>query len=173
MKHFLLSLLLVSSLLGGMLAHPQPVSAQYDTELQRQLESVAGEKGAGYQAPEDPRAVAARLIGYVLGLLGIMVISYTVYGGYLIMTSAGNEEQVATGKKTLRNGVIGVIIITSAYSITQFAVRLASGDRAHDGNFIEIERQQNPNRDPLNRGITPDAFSPLPQQADGNFRATF
>ena len=173
MRKFLTIITLSFVLFFGFFTLAQPAQAQFTNELDRQLSGAAGSDGAGFEAPADPRAVAARLIKFFLSFLGIIMLSYTIYGGFMIMTSAGNEEKMTTGKKTIRNGAIGILIITSAYSITQLAVKLAIGDAAHQGDFIEIQKDQNPNKDPLNRGTTPDAFSPLKKQPDGNFRATF
>lgn len=68
----------------------------------------------------DIRTVAGRIINVILGLLGIIAFGLVLYGGFLIMTSAGNEEKVAKGKKVLTNAVIGLVIIMSTFAIVQF-----------------------------------------------------
>lgn len=167
MKRYFLTFFAATCVLASLFAFVAPASAQYTNELGRQLGATAGESGAGFERPADPRAVAARVIKVALGFLGIIILGYTIYGGYMIMTSAGNTDQVETGKKTIRNGVIGLIVVTSAYSITTFAVRFATGDALRQGDFIEIEDDPYPNQDPLNQGITPDAFSPIDRNQDG------
>ncbi|MBI5230415.1 MAG: IPT/TIG domain-containing protein, partial [Candidatus Magasanikbacteria bacterium] len=70
----------------------------------------------------DPRIIAAKIIRIALGLLGVIVIGFMLYAGYLWMTAGGDEEKVATAKKVLRNAVIGLAIILSSVAITQFII---------------------------------------------------
>lgn len=72
----------------------------------------------------DIRLIVARIIRAVLGLLGLIALSLVLYAGYTIMTSGGNEEKIAQGKKILINAVIGLIIILSAIAIVQFVLNM-------------------------------------------------
>lgn len=72
---------------------------------------------------EDPRIIVARIIRVALGFLGIVTVVLILYGGFLWMTSAGNEETIAKAKKVIINAVIGLAIILSALAITQFILR--------------------------------------------------
>ncbi len=81
------------------------------------------EVGAEIALPtEDPRIVAARIIRVVLGFLGIVALVIVLYGGFVWMTAAGNEERITKAKKILVNGVIGLVIIIMAFSITSFVI---------------------------------------------------
>ncbi len=71
---------------------------------------------------EDIRVIIARIIRAVLGLLGIIALVIVIYGGFVYMTSGGNDERIATAKKILINGGIGLAIILSAFAITQFVL---------------------------------------------------
>ncbi len=66
----------------------------YTEDVARQLDATAGQDGANFQRPSDPREVAAFIIRLTLGFLGIIVLSYIIFGGYMIMTSQGNTERV-------------------------------------------------------------------------------
>jgi hypothetical protein len=79
----------------------------------------------------DFRIIIAKIIRAVLGLLGIVALGIVLYGGYLIMTSGGQEDKITQGKKVLINGTIGLAIILSAFSIAQFI--LSSLNRAIRG----------------------------------------
>lgn len=68
----------------------------------------------------DIREIAGRIISVILGLLGIIAFGLVLYAGFIIMTSAGNEEKVAQGKKVLTNAVVGLVIIMSTFAIVQF-----------------------------------------------------
>ncbi len=76
----------------------------------------------------DIRLIIARIIRAALGLLGIVMVVLTLYAGFLWMTAGGNEEQIGRAKKILRNAVIGLAIILSAYAITLFIFKLLGID---------------------------------------------
>lgn len=84
------------------------------------LEAVGAEIGL---SAEDPRIIAARIINVALGLLGIIVLVIVLYAGFQWMTAGGDAAKVEEAKARLRNGIIGLIIILSAYAITAFVVR--------------------------------------------------
>ncbi|MBI5222662.1 MAG: hypothetical protein HY980_04180 [Candidatus Magasanikbacteria bacterium] len=100
-----------------------PVFADYTTDLQTQLQSAAGTKGASYGAARDPREVAALVVQVLLGTLGVLFTVYIVYAGFLITTAAGEQEKVDKGKRVLRHCVIGLLITFGAFSITLFLNR--------------------------------------------------
>lgn len=84
----------------------------------------------------DPRLIVARVIQVALGFLGTLALGLLLYAGFLWMTSAGNEEQVGSAKNILRNGLIGLIIILSAFGIVSFVIsRLISATGGVD-NFL-------------------------------------
>ncbi len=114
---------LVMSLFLGLPARSQDV--RY--EITRQLGATAGARGAALGPPTDPRLVIAIIIRIILGLLGTVMLILNLYGGYLWMTAAGNEEQVTKAKTTIRNATIGLAIVLSAYSITIALTNLARG----------------------------------------------
>lgn len=72
----------------------------------------------------DIRLIIANIIRVALGLIGIILVCLMLYAGYLWMTSGGNEEQIAQAKSIIRNAVIGLAIILSAYSIVAFIMNL-------------------------------------------------
>lgn len=77
-------------------------------------------------APADIRLTLAKIITIVLGFLGIIFISLTVFAGFQYMTSAGNEEKTKKAVDLLKNAIIGLIIILAAWTITRYAVIILS-----------------------------------------------
>ncbi len=69
---------------------------------------------------QDLRIMIMRIIRIFLGFVGIIAILINLYAGYLWMTAGGNEQKIATAKKILTNGIIGLLIIFSAFSIVSF-----------------------------------------------------
>lgn len=78
-------------------------------------------------AGTDIRLIVARIIRIFLGLLGVIAIGIVIWGGVVYMTAAGNEEKVNQGKKILTNGLIGLAIILSAFSIASFIINQLAG----------------------------------------------
>lgn len=141
---------------------PTRVSAQEDLikEMNKQTQAFSGQQGANLGAPKDPRLIVANVINMLLGLLGTLVVAYMVYGGYLIMLSQGNEDQVSKGKETIKNAAIGLAIILSAYSIVRLAVRFATGDEQKQQDYCQIltDKSGYYNNDPLQEDTVP--FTP-------------
>jgi len=67
-----------------------------------------------------------QLIGDVIStallLAGVVAVIYLIIGGYQYITSSGNAEQAQTGRTTVLNAIIGLIIIFAAYVITRFVL---------------------------------------------------
>ena len=87
----------------------------------------------------DIRLIIARVIRAVLSLLGIIALSIMLYAGFLIMTSGGNEEKVAKGKKTMINAVIGLFIILASWAIVQFIINALG-----TGTYLATDSGQKP-----------------------------
>ncbi|KKW32986.1 MAG: hypothetical protein UY77_C0008G0003 [Candidatus Uhrbacteria bacterium GW2011_GWA2_53_10] len=66
--------------------------------------------------------IIARIIRAFLGVLGIILTVLVIYAGWLYMSAGGETGKVETAKKVLKNAVIGLIIILSAFAITQFVI---------------------------------------------------
>jgi hypothetical protein len=155
MKNFSLFFILGFACIGFIIT---PSPAQTQTLLEQQTEAFAGNKGANFGEPRDPRSVAATIIQSMLGLLGILMITYLIYGGYLIMTSAGQEEKLTKGKSVIRNAVIGIAIILSAYGIARLVMRIAYSGQSTDGLETCIERPSGTVQDPLGGQVTKPPF---------------
>lgn len=94
---------------------PPPGSPSLGQEITTQMDIAGQQTGLG---ANDPRAAVARIINYSLGLVGIIFLAYVVYAGYLWMTAGGEDEKITEAKNHLKNGLIGLIIILAALSIS-------------------------------------------------------
>jgi hypothetical protein len=112
-KNFLRLFLILFLVIGGFL-FVQTVFAQ-DFGLNEVGNEIALAEG-------DPRVIAARIIRVALGFLGLIALIIVLYGGFVWMTSAGNEEKISKAKKILTNGLIGLVIILMAVGITQYVL---------------------------------------------------
>ncbi|MFA6424323.1 MAG: pilin [Candidatus Magasanikbacteria bacterium] len=82
--------------------------------------SYGGETGL---SSTDVRTTIARVIRVVMSLLGIVAVVIVLIGGFKWMTAGGNDEQVGEAKKWLFSGVIGLVIILSAYALASFVIK--------------------------------------------------
>lgn len=69
---------------------------------------------------KDPRNTVAKLIDVAMLLLGIIAVGIVLLAGFKWMTAGGNEDKVGEAKKLMGAGVIGLIIILSAWGIATF-----------------------------------------------------
>lgn len=83
------------------------------------IEVFKDDLGLGTQ---DIRVTVAKIINVFMGLLGLVAVVIVLYGGFLWMTAAGNEDRIEKAKKMIVAGVIGLAIILSAYAIARFVV---------------------------------------------------
>ncbi len=67
------------------------------------------------------------LITYLLAISGTVTILFLIFGGFLYLTAAGNDEQVEKGKKTLMNAVIGLVVITLSFAIVKIVTSTLLG----------------------------------------------
>ncbi len=71
---------------------------------------------------KDIRQVAAEIINAVLQITGIILLGYIIYAGYLWMTAAGDTEQIEKSKTIISACVMGLLIVLSAFSLSQFVI---------------------------------------------------
>lgn len=69
----------------------------------------------------DIRTTIARVIRIILGFLGVIAVSFMLYGGFMWMT-AGGSDRVADAQKIIVAAAIGLAIILSAYAVTSFVI---------------------------------------------------
>lgn len=101
-------------LVAPMLALPaqaQNLGLNYATNLGLQTSSQS-----------DPRDIAVDIVKYLMTFLGIIAVVVILLGGFKWMTAAGNEDKVSEAKKLIIAGVIGLIIILSAFAIVTFVI---------------------------------------------------
>lgn len=74
----------------------------------------------------------------VLTFVGSLALVMVIYGGVVMLISAGNSEKVTQGKQILISAVIGIIITFSSYMIIQFALE-SLGVVNDQGQFNNME----------------------------------
>lgn len=90
-------------------------SAAVDTGISKVDSSLK----IGAKSPVD---IATTIINFLLGFLALAALGLMLWAGFLWMTAGGNEDKIAQAKKILRNGVIGLVIILSAWGIVYYVL---------------------------------------------------
>lgn len=67
-------------------------------------------------------ATITSIIRIALGFLGIISVVIILLGGFKWMTSQGNDTKIGEAKKLIYAGIVGLVIILSAYAIASFVI---------------------------------------------------
>jgi hypothetical protein len=63
--------------------------------------------------------IISSLIPYIFGLAGLALLLILIWGGFEMMTSAGDPKKMESAKGRLTGAVVGFIIIFAAYWLVQ------------------------------------------------------
>jgi len=75
----------------------------------------------GLPTTELPQLIG-NIINFVLILVGVLALAFLVYGGFLYITSRGDEKQISTAKLVILNAIIGIVVIGLAAALINFVV---------------------------------------------------
>ncbi len=120
MKH--LSTALRTALVTTLVALPSVAAAQ--TNPFQTAGNLAGQVGesAGLGQPKPLTQIIGSIINIALGFLGIVLLAYLLYAGFLWMTAGGDEKKVGTARTMISQAIIGLIIIVAAFAISTFVL---------------------------------------------------
>lgn len=76
------------------------------------------------------RGIVLTLLNFFLGFLGLLTVAMVIYGGFLYVSSAGNEENVNKAKKILLYAVIGIVVIIASFAIVNTLLSAGTAERA-------------------------------------------
>ena len=120
MKFFLRFIPFVLFLLFVMLPSFTPaLAAQTQGSVVPLVNPIGGsaQKDGNKQGIINVKEFVGKGLTVVLGIMGSLTLLAFIFGGYMWLTSAGNDEKVRTGANTLLYATIGLFIIFGAYAI--------------------------------------------------------
>jgi len=79
------------------------------------------------------RGIVLKVVNYALGFLGLVAVIMIIFGGFLYVTSAGEQEGIDKGKKILMYSIVGIVIILLSFAIINTVLGVASGGVASSG----------------------------------------
>ena len=121
---FKIALFIFVCLLAVQFVFPHTSYAQ--TGVTNGLEAV-GQAGGIAGGEGDLVVIIGRIINIVLGFVGIILLVLLMYAGYLWMTSGGEADKVEQAKRIIKNAIIGLVIVVSAFAITAFILQQLTG----------------------------------------------
>lgn len=120
----LLVLAAAFAVFGGVFSFSPRAAAQIQQSVATVERTAAA---AGVSAGTDLPTIIGRIIYIALGFVGIILLAILIYAGFLWMTSGGDAEKITTAKAWIKNALIGLAIIVSAWSIVYFILQALTG----------------------------------------------
>lgn len=106
---------------------------------------VEGQTGAGNDnlpcnfTLDDLVLTGVNMSNFIFGIMGALLLMFIAYGGYQMLISVGNPEDIQKARGTLTNAFIGVILITGAVVLVRFAALLL-GSNLPEGPKGSLQR---------------------------------
>jgi len=71
---------------------------------------------------KDLGTLLTNIIKFIISGIGLFAAGAIIYGGFLYVTSGGNEERVKLGKSAVTYGIIGLILAITARIIVEAVI---------------------------------------------------
>lgn len=104
-------------------AAPVTFAAGGLSAISQGLDTAAGTSGLKTASGRTLEQMVGTIINQAMGLLGVLLFAYLLYGGFLWMTSGGDTKGADKAKATITNAIIGLMIIALAYILTDFVLK--------------------------------------------------
>lgn len=86
---------------------------------QNGLSTVGEAFPSGAKQGKTVQEIVKLVINWALYLAAIIAVIFIIIGGFMYITSAGNETQAGKGRATLKNALIGLVLVILSYVIVQ------------------------------------------------------
>lgn len=96
-----------------------PTQGAVDTGLEQTATTAFGKNAS---LSKDLPTIIGTFIKAALSFVGVIFLILVIYGGFLWMTAAGNEQNVTKAKGIITSAIIGMVIIAAGYAITDFVL---------------------------------------------------
>ncbi len=126
----LLSMVMVLGIQGAVFAADPPPSPATPPPAATESFKVtdylsATNQGKAYFNSKNPLAsFIIQVVNFLVLTIGSVCFVALVIGGFVLLTSHGNENSVSKGKEILQYAIIGLVIVLTSYFITAFVQSL-------------------------------------------------
>ena len=94
-----------------------PAIIYADCDLTKEFETDFG------CVPADPTGFTSRIYAIGLGLIGGAALLSVMYGGYLVMSSRGNRDQLIKGRSYIFSAIAGMVLAIVGFALYQVIAR--------------------------------------------------
>ncbi len=116
----------------GLFALNVPASWAQLSSSAESVQNVGAAVGMDEGAMDLPTLIG-RIINIVLGVVGIILLGYLLFAGYIWMTAGGDPKKVDEAKGMIKNAVIGLVIIVASFAIATFIINMLIGATGEGG----------------------------------------
>lgn len=104
----------------AILVLPVVVGAIEVSQITTPMQQAAG--GLATSGSNNLYTIISTSINIVLSVLGVLLVIYFLYAGWLWMSSQGDEGKIKKAKSILYQSTIGLFIIFASYAIANFVI---------------------------------------------------
>lgn len=72
---------------------------------------------------DTAQCLITQVIKYIFGIIAVLATFMFIWGGILMLTSAGNAQRVKQAKDTLTYAAIGIVVILLSWSAIVFVIK--------------------------------------------------
>ncbi|MBP7006385.1 hypothetical protein KBB27_04680 [Patescibacteria group bacterium] len=105
----------------GNVASAAPSPFATNSTMRRDVGTIAGNAGLSSSGTATLPQIIGNIINIALGFMGILLLVYLIYAGFLWMTSTDSKGP-DKAKEMIKNAIVGLIIIVSAFAISGFVM---------------------------------------------------
>ncbi len=91
------------------------------TGFAQQTNNAIQQRAIGTTTNQPLPVIIGNIINIVLSFMGVLLLVYLVYAGFLWMTSSDSKGP-EKAKEMIKNAIIGLIIIVSSFAISNFVL---------------------------------------------------
>ncbi|NCT54472.1 hypothetical protein GW758_00750 [Candidatus Falkowbacteria bacterium] len=128
MKKLIIASFIFFSLIPGLcLAQDTESSGRNLKNAFKEVQEEVG-NNAGYNTKDDVslEKMISKIINIVLSFIGIIFMILLILGGFNWMTAGGQEAKVQEASKTIKQAIIGLIVVLGSYAISYFIIKAFS-----------------------------------------------
>jgi hypothetical protein len=123
MKYLTVGFLRRLAIAGITFAIPGAAWAASESFADRMRQGLGGTaRQAGLDQSPTLVQIIGNIINVALSFLGVIMLLYFLYAGFLYLTSAGSKEKVTAAQGIMRTTIIGLLIVVCSYAIANFVL---------------------------------------------------
>ncbi len=101
-------------------AKPNAPSCQSNSPNRGECEKEGNTELCNPIGVSDVSSIVAKIIRIFLGILGALSLVMFIYGGFLMLASAGKADSIKKGQQTLIWAALGILVVFASYVILKF-----------------------------------------------------